>query len=431
MAHAAEKTAIRVYNLVWGAAIPILRLSNRISEGFDQRTMKKGLPSADLWIQAASGGEAYLAWAIIRYLSPTSPLKILMTSSTRQGVEVLEKASLDARKNPAIDIATSYFPFDRPEMMKRALAEVAPKLTVLLELELWPGLLAALKEKKCPTLIINGRITEKSLKKYMLWADLWKYLRPDQVIAISHEDADRFRTLFQFDKVGVMPNIKFDELEPSAENEKGMDTSPPLFSPKCPSVVLGSVRQEEEPFIKKIIIRLMKKKPDTVIGLIPRHMHRVMFWKNTLSMAGIPWILRSGIKAPIQQGTVILWDVFGELSMAYNHFRAAFVGGSLAPLGGQNFLEPLKYGVKPVIGPSWKNFSWVGEEIIKEGLVRIGQNWEEVADIIMKDLSEPTDRDTIRQKVSGYIEKRKGGVNIACDMINAGLDNVREKTVEN
>lgn len=421
MAHAASKTAIRVYNLIWGFAVPLLRLNKRISEGFSQKTLQESLPSADIWIQAASGGEAYLADSIIRNLSIEPPIKILLTSSTRQGKEVLEKAVLERRGNSSMVFFVAYFPFDRPDIMKKAVASVRPRLMVLLELELWPGLLCALKESGCRTVIINGRITEKSLKKYLLFKNLWPLLKPEQVMAISREDANRFRTLFQSDQVGVMPNIKFDGLSPDRDSLFENRDPQLLISPEAPTVLLGSVRQQEETALLKIILKLFKEKPDVIIGLIPRHLHRVPHWKQALKKAGIPWVIRSGITFPVPNGTVILWDLFGELSTAYRHFRAAFVGGSLAPLGGQNFLEPLTCGVRPVIGPSWKNFFWVGKDIVKEGLLRIGENWLAVADILLNDLATPPDREQVRKRMSEYIDKRKGGVHMACDLIHSSI----------
>ena len=108
-----------------------------------------------------------------------------------------------------------------------------------------------------------------------------------------------------------------------------------------------------------------------------------------MSRLDIPWSLRSQTEHLVSQGTVILWDTFGELSLAYKISRAAFVGGSLAPLGGQNFLEVIIYGVVPVIGPSWENFAWIGSEIVEKGLVRIAADWREVVSILTEDLKKP------------------------------------------
>jgi 3-deoxy-D-manno-octulosonic-acid transferase len=131
--------------------------------------------------------------------------------------------------------------------------------------------------------------------------------------------------------------------------------------------------------------------------------------------------LRSAAKPTIAGGTVVLWDTFGELSLAYQSAAAAFVGGSLAPLGGQNFLEPLVCGIRPVIGPSWENFTWVGPEIIRPGLVRIAADWQAAADLLVQDLQSPLARETVQKTALAYIRERQGGTALVCRAINEML----------
>jgi 3-deoxy-D-manno-octulosonic-acid transferase len=114
---------------------------------------------------------------------------------------------------------------------------------------------------------------------------------------------------------------------------------------------------------------------------------------------------------------VILWDTFGELPLAYELSRAAFVGGSLAPLGGQNFLEALACGGVPVIGPSWENFSWVGQEIVEQGLVRNASNWKEVADILVETIERSPSHESVREASLRYIKGHRGGTEKACQAI--------------
>jgi len=131
--------------------------------------------------------------------------------------------------------------------------------------------------------------------------------------------------------------------------------------------------------------------------------------------------LRSDIKTQIPDGAVILWDVFGELDLAYAQASAAFVGGTLAPLGGQNFLEPLISGITPVIGPFWDNFKWVGKEILDLGIVHQAVSWKEVAEILIAAIMNPQPRETVRQQAGAYIKKRQGGTDIACRLIGEYL----------
>ncbi|MCP4367213.1 MAG: 3-deoxy-D-manno-octulosonic acid transferase, partial [Deltaproteobacteria bacterium] len=371
--------AFQLYNIAWNIAIPALRLNKRLAEGFKQRTLRKKLPKADIWIQAASVGEAFLAKELLDHIKPSNPTRILVTTNTSQGIEILNQAVSEINStNNEITAFTAYFPFDKPTIMARAVNDVNPIIMVLLESEMWPAHIAALKKNGCKILIINGRITSKSLSRYLIWPSLWSALSPDKILAISKNDAKRFATLFGRDHVDVMPNIKFDRIgsvESTTFTKNPLKNILPL---EKSFLVLGSVRYEEEHLIEKIIADILHRQPEIVIGLFPRHIHRIKHWKNTLNRMAIPWVLRSETRQIVSYGTVVLWDTFGELSFAYKISKAAFIGGSLAPLGGQNFLEAVTCGIVPVIGPSRENFAWVGSEIIDLGLVKIAADWKEV-----------------------------------------------------
>ena len=381
------------------------------------------MPRADLWIQAASVGEAYLAIELIKNLKPEFPTRVLITTNTKQGLEILERSIIDILKeHRKLSVFPAYFPFDKPSIMKKAVSQVCPKIMVLLESEIWPGLLYALKQHGCITIIINGRITQKSLRRYLAWPSIWRTIRPDKIFAISEKDAGRFAKLFGFNNVNVMPNIKFDRFGYTESLSDTSDSFELIIAPGTYLIILGSVRQEEEPAVEKIILDIRRRQPNTVIGLFPRHLQRIKYWENALDSLSIPFILRSNAKARVQPGTIILWDTFGELNFAYRHSKAAFVGGSLAPLGGQNFLEVLTSGIIPVIGPYWKNFYWVGNEIIKHGLVRIASNWREVADILIENTKKPSSHEDVLNKALMYLKKRQGGTAQACNIITEILN---------
>jgi 3-deoxy-D-manno-octulosonic-acid transferase len=227
-------------------------------------------------------------------------------------------------------------------------------------------------------------MTAKSQSRYLIWPSIWNTLKPDKILAISEDDAERFARIFGREYVDVMPNIKFDNVDNvnhGIETEKRLGEMIPTGTP---FIVLGSTRREEKRAIEKIILDIRHRRPETIIGLFPRHMHRINYWKKTLDRLAIPWTLRSIIEQKVPDGTFILWDSFGELSPAYKLSKSTFIGGTLAPLGGQNFLEPLICGVIPVIGPSWENFAWVGQEIVEQGLVHVAADWKEVADFLIK-----------------------------------------------
>lgn len=405
--------ALKLYEVLWACATPLLRRNARLAEGFESRRTGNNLPPADLWIQAASAGESYLSWSILDTLAPAHPLRVLITTNTRQGLDILRQAiHATGPSHPLVTADCAYFPLDRPSTMKQAVARVNPRLMVLLETELWPGLLAALKTSGRPCILVNGRITPKSLKGYGRLRGLWRHLGPERILAISREDAGRFAALFGSDRVGVMNNIKFDRLTiPEAPVQNPLRGYLPETAP---FVVLGSVREEEEEAVADMMDRIMVERPDAVIGLFPRHLQRLSAWETRLSAMNRPWMRRSAMGGPAMPGRILLWDAFGELNHAYALASAVFVGGSLAPLGGQNFLEPMIHGVVPVIGPYWDNFTWAGEELFHQGLAVRVPDAHAAAEEIRKRLERPIPLADLKTAALRYIARRQGGARQAC-----------------
>ena len=329
--------SLGLYGLAWKLALPWLKKNRQLRQGFHQRTSVDHLTPADIWIQAASAGEAYLACALVRTMVTQTPLTVLVTTTTTQGMEILEKGISSPDIDPHVRVVLSFFPFDDPTLMDAAVATICPNIMVLLETELWPGLLSSLKKQHIPIIMINARLSKKSVSRYLKTPWLWKALAPDTILAISPEDAQKFRRIFPHTSIGIMPNIKFDVVIP--QNETFPPAAAPLpgnpFPPKSPVSLLASIRMEEEPDVAYILDKILFRFPKQVVGLIPRHMNRIHFWQEILTELGRPWQLRSATTAPVPPGTTILWDTFGELKAAYTHATAAFVGEACTPWGGK------------------------------------------------------------------------------------------------
>lgn len=409
---------MQAYEWLWRGATPFLGRNHRLRDGLPQR-LGRSFPIGpmDIWIQAASAGESYLAGMILDTLGGDTPHRILVTTNTRQGKDILDAVMQRLRSASKRDQwASAFFPFDRPSLMQKAVDAIQPRIMVLLETEIWPGLMNALKINGIPMVIVNGRMQAKNLRHYQLWPRFWHTLGPDLIMAVSPEDADRYACLYGPSKVSVMPNMKFDR---AITGPKTGQPNPvrALIPAGTPFVVLGSVRQEEEEAVGQLIGYLLDRRPDILIGLFPRHMHRVASWQSRLNTAGITGHLRSRITAPVNPGGVILWDVFGELVSAYAAAASAFVGGSLAPLGGQNFLEPLTCGIVPIIGPSWKTFEWVGPEIFDQGLVHVAEDWRQVGDHLLKAVAAPPPPKIVIDTLQRYVAERQGGTAMAVQAI--------------
>jgi 3-deoxy-D-manno-octulosonic-acid transferase len=406
---------LSLYELAWKAVLPALFHAPRLREGWSERLLRSGpRDRVDLWIQAASGGEAYLALHLEAALSKRKSIRGLVTSGTGQGLRILQESP------GSDDFHAAFFPFDLPTLMKRALEQWRPRVMVLLETELWPGLLSACRRMDIPVLILNGRLSRKGLKFYLRSKRFWRGVAPTEIHAISREDAGRFAEIFGADRVQVMNNIKFDRL--------ALDSSPSLscflgdlLAKENPFLVLGSVRKEEEGEIKEVLKGVFSRSPQAVIGLFPRHMHRLPAWRESLDRMGLSWVWRSQVREPVSPGTVILWDRFGELEKAYGRAWSVFVGGSLKPCGGQNFLEALGRGVVPCIGPHWENFAWVGREIVQMGLVKEVAHGKELARALSFDLLNPPKREETIERLRSYLDQRVGGTEQSCKAVERYL----------
>lgn len=406
----------------------LLRRSPRVSLGWQQRTLQE-TPSGpfDIWIQVASGGEALLANMVLAKLAEIWPqakkLRVLVTSGTKQGIDSLEKGRALRPPDGNLDITVAYFPFDAPKLMARAFALYLPKLAIIIETELWPGFLIAARRGGVPVFLINGRMAEKSFRSYRHFSGFFKNYGPEKVWAISPLDGERFARLVGPERVNLMHNIKFDRIEAKGDFPTNQAIAA-LLPEAAPFILLGSVRREEEQHILQTISATLAHRPGIVIGLFPKHIERADAWLARLGGAGIDAIKRSQATGRSRPGTVIVWDVFGELAGAYGLASAAFVGGSLVNLGGQNFLEPLVFGLKPIIGPYWQNFAWVGRDIVDAGLVREVADEIELAAALTAAIDGGGSRAQVIEQVREFLLPRKGGTDLVCRQIISKLHNL-------
>ena len=417
--HLSPRIFSLIYGLLWTLALPFLFISRRLRKGWRQR-MGWDIPQKtyDIWMQAASGGEAYLAVEIIKGLQDAQR-SILVTTNTEQGLDILRTNLHHCGCTPQPDIRLC--PLDHPLIVNRFMARITPKLMVLLETEIWPSLLLACARRNCPVLLANGRLSTRSLAGYLPVQTILRHMAPTTIMAVSPRDMRRFATVFGPDTTLSMPNIKFDRILDQKPITYVTNPLSRFFKPGSRLIVLGSVREEEEPAIKQVVTRILTDHPTTIVALVPRHMHRLQAWKDFLQTSGKSWHLRSTLERYVKPGSIVLWDVFGELSSVYALAKNVFVGGSLAPLGGQNFLEPLAQGVSPIIGPFWKNFHWVGHEIIDNGLVRMVHNADELATALS--LPPKKSREIVRTQADTYLNAHKGGTEMVCRQIETILGN--------
>ncbi len=413
----------RMYGLLWNLSKVFLRRHKRLRDGFALRLVPDNWAKpCDIWLQAASGGEAYLVWEVLQRLQVRhdAPLRILVTTWTRQGLEVLQgmKSSLENERSD-MHIQLALFPLDLPKNMYKAMRMTRPKLMVLFETELWPGLLLACTRCKVPVMVLNGRMTAKSLRGYTILEKIvpgfWHAVAPCCIRAMAKDDRERFAKVFgQSPDIEVTPNIKFDRALPHVSTPQD-NTLLGLFAAEK-RILFASVRQEEEAIILEALTTLYKTQPAASILLVPRHMHRVKAWLEMLQEKALPTVLRSTLTeqntAPC--GHIVLWDTFGELSQTYAIADAVFVGGSLAPLGGQNFLEALEAGLVPCVGPYIDNFSWaIGDEteqnLRTKSLLVTCHDATSLVQVLTAQMQNPLTRESVQKDFRHWLNPRLGG----------------------
>ena len=419
------------YRALWRAAAPLLKRSRRLADGWVERHAPQGwlepeFPASDghttdIWLQAASGGEARLAVSVCRSLDASRPLRVLAVTWTRQGRDVLEKALPElAQSHPLLRIAVRFAPFDRPDIVRRALEQARPRLVALLETELWPGLLAACRELGVPVCVINGRITGGTVKAGRRFSSLAAAVSPSSVHAISEGDRTRFASIFPC-STAVMPNIKFDLAArmldaPLPENEG--PAGAPLF-------LFASVRDKEEPILPPEFPRIAQDVPGARIVVVPRHLHRVDAWQEAIRKQGLSAVRASenGFSLTDAQSRIVIWDRFGDLPQLYAAASAVFVGGSFGQ-GGQNFLEALAAGLVPCIGPSAENFLWTmghdtpGSPSLEEArLLRVAQTPAEAVSIMLEEATAPRDNAAVREQFRQWLAPRLGASALAARLL--------------
>ena len=317
-----------------------------------------------LWLHAVSLGETRAATALIDALRRQRPgLRLLLTHGTATGREA--GAALLHEGD-----AQSWLPYDTPGAVRRFLRRHRPAVGVIMETEVWPNLLHAAHEAGVPLVLANARLSERSRAK---GERLRALMRPaaarfTQVLAQTEDDARRLRESGA-SAVQVMGNLKFDVTPAPALLARGRQWRRALDR----AVVLAaSTREgEEEPLLRTWRgLRL----PRPLLLLVPRHPQRFDEVEAMVATAGLRGLRRSGWAdappAAAAAADVWLGDSLGEMPLYYALADVALLGGSFAPLGGQNLIEAAACGCPLVMGPHTFNFAQAAEMSLAAGAAR-------------------------------------------------------------
>lgn len=312
-----------------------------------------------IWVHAVSIGETRAAEPLIKALQQRYPAhRILLTHSTPTGRRTGEELFGDS-------VLRGYLPYDFPFAVRRFLRHFRPEIGVVMEMEIWPNLIEYCRRSSVPVYLVNARMSEKSARRYAWFGGLTRAALGSlaKVAAQTGRDAERLARLGA-GPVTVTGNIKFDCSAPPEMLALGTQLRR-LFGESRPVFLAASTREGEEALLLDILPEIGV--PELLTVIVPRHPQRFEEVAQLLEARGVRYQRRSsGVTAPA--GTrVVLGDSMGEMFAYFAACDVAFVGGSLAPLGGQNLIEAFAVGTPVLIGPSTYNFAEATELSVRAG----------------------------------------------------------------
>lgn len=386
---------------LWREKEDRLRFSERF--GFSNITRPDGVL---VWIHAASVGEVNSVFPLIEDIQTRFPeVRILLTTGTVTSARLVAAKNL---KNAKLQqIIHQFVPIDTPEATNRFLRRFRPDIGFWVESELWPNLVVNARARGCFMIIVNGRMSENSFDKWQKHA-LQMVLQMmscfELVFAQTEADAQRFRALGARD-ARVGGNIKYDAPALSCnENE--------LFSLKQkigarPIWLAASTHADEEVIIAKTHAMLAKIYPNMLTIIAPRHPKRGAEIATKISKYGAV-AMRSHGDAITEKISFYIADTLGELGLFYRLCEIVFMGGSLAPKGGQNPIEPARLRCAIIAGNHTENFADMYAQMDKLGICERANTPQEIAAKVANLLQNP-DALITKQAISKEWLKSKSG----------------------
>ena len=381
--------------------------------------------SGALWIHAVSLGETRAIRSLIKALRLAYPdLRLLLTHGTAtgrsEGVNLLREGDVQA-----------WLPWDTPAAVGRFLRHFQPCMGVLIDTEVWPNLSAIAQQQGIPLVLANARLSEHSWRKAQRWSALAKpaFSGLNAVWAQTEEDAKRLRSLGA-PVSAVMGNLKFDAVPDPLLLATGQAWRNALTA--RPVVLLAISREGEEAMFLQVLQQHPEYLQQAQWWIVPRHPQRFDEVADLLQASGLPWQRRSQwsedlthLSAP-QEAVLVLGDSVGEMPLYYGAASVALLGGSFAPLGGQNLIEACACSCPVVMGPHTFNFKQAAEWAIH---AQAGLRCTDVTTAMAKALAIAIDRQLQQQMSQAaqlFASSHQGAVAHCVKALSTWLDNPKK-----
>ena len=389
--------------LLWrGRKLPTYR--QRISErlGFCQ------LPNTApvIWLHAVSLGEVKIAVSLMQQLKIQYPnYFFVITSMTVTGSEYIQKYT-------GQQVFHFFVPYDLPNAIKRFLKRINPKILILMETEIWPNMIHYCAQKKIPVVIANARLSESSTRGYQR---LKFFVQPllqqiTQVLAQTQTDADHFIQIgCDADKVSVAGNIKF-AITPPVPIQDEAKKLRQQWNVRRPVFIAASTHPGEEEILLTAFKTIKQEIPDSLLLLVPRHPERFQPVVNLCKKLGYKVAQRTNKQTSLENIDIYLGDSIGELWLFYAASDVAFVGGSLAPHGGHNLLEPAVLHLPIITGPHLFHFTAIADLLTQAKALTIAQDSDELAKIVINFLQNNRLQKEYGERAYEVVQKNQGAM---------------------
>ncbi|MHB1544759.1 MAG: 3-deoxy-D-manno-octulosonic acid transferase [Gammaproteobacteria bacterium] len=339
------------------------------------------------WIHAASLGEVQIAFNLIRSLRQKDPdLPIVLTTFTATG-----KAQAREVLTPTIPVYL--LPLDHPVSVARFLNRLNARIGVVIETEIWPNLAHACFARAIPLALVNAHLSEQTVRRYERFAGLFAPVFQNLSLVLVQNESQRehfIRLGAHPERVRICGNLKYEMSVSAAVEERGQALRTGLF-PGCPVWVAGSTHEGEDAWILEAQLTVRAEIPDAILVLAPRHPDRAPDILDAARIRNLEVARQSHGERPVPGG-VLLLDTIGDLNAFYAAGDAAFIGGSLVPLGGHNPLEPVLHRCPAVMGPFFDNVRDIAMQLTEAGALDIVRNAPELARAITQLLANPMER---------------------------------------
>ena len=337
--------------------------------GFLKKVRQKG---KIIWFHCSSVGELISVVPLIEKFEKERDIKsIMLSSSTLSSSRIFKKFKFKKTFH-------QFYPIDSPFIINMFLNYWKPYAVFFVESEIWPEMLKSLKQRQIKIFLLNARISKKSFKR-------WRYLYKIGInifdnfdyIFPQNKETLNYLKYFKVKRLKILGNLKFSEVE----NIKKNNTLPKIFL-KRKILCAASTHDNEEEIISNIHLNLSKKINDLLTVIIPRHIERSKEIIEDLKRKNLNYICHSENKTLTKDTDIYLVDTYGESKKFYAVSKVVFLGGSLIPKGGQNPLEPVRYGCNVIHGKHTFNFTEIYKMLSKEKLSFEAENLSKLNKLI-------------------------------------------------